>query len=74
MKKLRLDPEALRVESFAAEAVRTWDEGGTVHARQLRTPRFPCVTVNGGTTCDPAYTCPECAYTLDPCETTGPIA
>ena len=72
MKKLRLDAEELRVESFAAEAERALDERGTVHARQLRTPRFPCFTA-GGTTCEPAYTCPECAYTLDPCETTGPI-
>jgi hypothetical protein len=48
------------------------DERGTVHARQLRTPRFPCFTA-GGTTCEPACTCPECAYTLDPCETTGPV-
>jgi len=72
MRKLRLDPEALRVESFAAEADRHPDGVGTVHARQVRTPQLPCVTVNGGTTCEPGYTCPECAYTVDPCDT-GPV-
>ena len=71
MKKLRLRPEELRVESFptAPEKART----GTVLGNEL-----PTYWVSGcytgpeyGPTCEPVYTCPECASppeTMYPCD------
>jgi hypothetical protein len=61
MRKLRLCLEQLRVESFptAQETART----GTVRGNE-----FPTYWVAGcytgpdyGSTCEPVYTCPECA-------------
>jgi hypothetical protein len=54
MKKLRLDADALRVETFAATEGEGRD-GGTVHGH------VSGWTVNGKDTCWPNYTCPECA-------------
>jgi hypothetical protein len=67
MKKLRLQPEDLAVESFDTAGDRT-DPGGTVRAHQQSNRFTFCWTQpEHGYTCLPAYTCPECAYTLDPC-------
>ena len=52
--KLRLHPDALRVESFAATSA-TAAERGTVEAHASHW------TWNGKETCYPNYTCPECA-------------
>ncbi|HSU16773.1 hypothetical protein [Longimicrobium sp.] len=51
--KLRLHPDALRVESFAATS-NAAPERGTVHAHVT-------FTRAGNPTCYPIYTCPECA-------------
>lgn len=52
--KLRLHPDALRVESFPATSAAA-DARGTVEAHDSHW------TVNGKDTCYPNYTCPECA-------------
>ena len=71
MKKLRLVPEDLRVESFATAAPGTRGGEGTVRANQRMTYFQPgCWTAPGDATCDAVYTCPECASppeTFDPC-------
>ncbi|HEX6745906.1 MAG TPA: hypothetical protein VF092_01225 [Longimicrobium sp.] len=71
MRKLRLCPEALCVESFptARETMRT----GTVRGNELGTYWVSaCYTgPEYGPTCEPVYTCPECASppeTLNPCD------
>ena len=53
MTKLRLDADALRVESFPA-AADTLPGRGTVKAHEP-------FTAYGRDTCWPNYTCPECA-------------
>jgi hypothetical protein len=75
MKKLRLSPEDLCVESFptAQETART----GTVRGNELPTYWLPgCYTgPDYGSTCE-GYTCPECASppeTLDVCTPPDPI-
>lgn len=52
-RKLQLDADALRVESFpvTSESARG---AGTVHGHESW-------TLNGKFTCYPNYTCPECA-------------
>jgi len=61
MRKLRLRPEELRVESFptAQEKARA----GTVLGNENRTYwESACYTgPEYGPTCEPVYTCPECA-------------
>lgn len=67
MKKLRLDPDDLAVEAF--DTVGEGEDGsGTVRGHQ-ESNRFPvCGTLAPqATTCETGPTCPECAYTLDPC-------
>jgi len=59
MKKIRLDPEALAVESFDVADVPA--EVGTVHARQTSV-EDPC---SGGDYCVPSYEAP-CWWTGDP--------
>jgi hypothetical protein len=51
--KLRLDTDALRVESFSADSL-AGNARGTVHAHVT-------YTAYGNQTCRPYYTCPECA-------------
>ena len=70
MRKLRLRPEELRVESFPT--ARETTRAGTVHGNELPTYWVSdCYTgPEYGSTCGPVYTCPECASppeTLDPC-------
>lgn len=61
MKKLTLDVDALRVESFATEAAAR-GRGGTVHAHNhTRGNHFTC-----GGTCDAADTCD--------CQVTDPVS
>jgi hypothetical protein len=68
MRKLRLDPESLTVERFDTVPENT-DEKGTVRGNQQSNQFTFCWTQpEQGATCLPGYTCPECAYTLDPCE------
>jgi hypothetical protein len=71
MRKLRLYPEELRVESFptAAETGRA----GTVLGNEVPTYWLPgCYTGPDIDSCQPVYTCPECAsppetqYNCDP--------
>lgn len=72
MRKLRLRPEELRVESFptAQEKARA----GTVLGNEVFSYGFPgCYTgPDYGSTCEQVYTCPECAsppetqYQCDP--------
>lgn len=72
MRKLRLCPEELRVESFPT--AREMARGGTVRGHAFPTHWLPgCYTAPGyGSTCDQVYTCPECAsppetmYNCDP--------
>jgi hypothetical protein len=67
MKKLRLDPDDLAVETFDAVVERK-DDGGTIEAHQESNRFTFCATQpEQGSTCLTGYTCPECAYTLDPC-------
>jgi hypothetical protein len=67
MKKLRLHPDDLAVESFGTASEQA-DADGTVRAHQQSNQFTFCWTQpEHGATCLPAYTCPECAYTLDPC-------
>lgn len=67
MKKLRLDLEDLAVDTFDTAAERR-DDDGTVEAHQESNRFTFCWTQpEQGATCLPGYTCPECAYTLDPC-------
>jgi hypothetical protein len=63
MKKLRLHPDELRVESFSPSAVAHAAAPGTVRGNQRPTFFQPgCWTAPGEATCDAAvYTCPECA-------------
>jgi hypothetical protein len=69
MKKLRLNPDELAVETFDI-VMEQRDDDGTVQAHQV-SGRFPiCATLPDGSGCLTGYTCPECAYTLDPCEDT----
>jgi hypothetical protein len=78
MRKLRLRPEELRVESFptAREKART----GTVLGNEAPTYWLPgCYTSpDYGSTCEQVYTCPECAsppetqYQCGPPEETFP--
>jgi hypothetical protein len=67
MKKLRLDPDDLAVDAF--DTAREPAEGsGTVRGNQESNRFTFCWTQpEQGATCLPGYTCPECAYTLDPC-------
>ncbi|HET7228715.1 MAG TPA: hypothetical protein VFJ16_01800 [Longimicrobium sp.] len=51
MKKVKLSPDALRVESFPTAAIAR--ETGTVHARGITPPRYSC---DG--TCNESCTCP----------------
>ncbi len=65
MKKLRLDVETLAVQTF--DTVTKAGKGkGTVRGHDPSNQFTFCFTQQG-TTCEPAYTCPECAWTLDPC-------
>ena len=67
MKKLRLHPNDLAVESFDTASEQA-DASGTVRAHQQSNRFTFCFTQpEQGSTCVPGYTCPECAYTLDPC-------
>ena len=58
MKKLKLDLDALRVETFEAE--RTPEPRGTVHARYTSGPiacQDQCIT--GGGACGTGFACPS---------------
>ncbi len=76
MKKLRLHPEELRVESFPT--ARETSRAGTVLGNDARTYwESACYTGPVyGSTCEAVYTCPECAsppetmYQCDPPEET----
>jgi hypothetical protein len=68
MKKLRLDADALMVQTFDTVATSS-TEMGTVLGHG-NTNRFPFCFTQQGTTCEPGYTCPECAWSLDPCPET----
>lgn len=68
MKKLRLDADALVVQTFET-AAKSSTGMGTVHGHHHNSNHSLCFT-QGGTTCEPAYTCPECAWSLDPCPET----
>ncbi|MFL5381769.1 MAG: hypothetical protein ACJ8GN_04570 [Longimicrobiaceae bacterium] len=61
MRKLRLRPEELRVESFPT--AREKARAGTVLGNELPTYWVSdCYTgPEYGSTCEPVYTCPECA-------------
>jgi hypothetical protein len=61
MRKLRLCPEELRVESFTT--ARETARAGTVRGNEFPTYWLPgCYTgPDYGSTCEPVYTCPECA-------------
>lgn len=61
MRKLRLHPEELRVESFSTAQGKS--RTGTVLANEVPTYWVPgCYTgPDYGSTCEPVYTCPECA-------------
>ena len=61
MRKLRLCPEELCVESFPT--ARETARGGTVRGNEFPTYWVPgCYTgPDYGPTCEPVYTCPECA-------------
>ena len=64
MRKLRLDPDDLAVETFDTRVERA-EEDGTVHAHQESNRFTFCFTQpEQGATCLPGYTCPECAYTV----------
>jgi hypothetical protein len=67
MRKLRLDVESLTVQTFDTVA-KPGDGKGTVQGHVSNQFTF-CFTQQG-TTCEPAYTCPECAVSLDPCPET----
>ena len=62
MQKLQLKVEELEVESFAT-ARSGADAKGTVKSQELPTYWLPgCWTSpEYGSTCEPVYTCPECA-------------
>lgn len=74
MRKLKLDPDALAVQSFAVSTAR--DERGTVHGHVSPgcTPAGACETLftcydytcNGGS-CDGAPSCGHLAYTCTDC-------
>jgi hypothetical protein len=66
MKKLRLEVEALAVETFDTVADGRGGKG-TVRAHDPSNQFTFCFTQPEQGTCVPGYTCPECAYTLDPC-------
>ena len=68
MKKLRLDVDALLVQTFDT-AAKAGKGKGTVRGHDPSNHFTLCFTQQG-TTCEPAYTCPECAYTLGPCAET----
>ena len=62
MRKLRLCPEELHVESFPT--ARETARAGTVRGNELAPTYWlsGCYTGPGyGSTCDQVYTCPECA-------------
>lgn len=67
MKKLRLDLDDLAVEAF--DTVGEPEAGsGTVRGHQQSNRVALCWTLAPeASTCETGYTCPECAYTLDPC-------
>ena len=62
MKKLRLDPEALRVESFAT-VVKKASGRGTVRANDGEevVSTYCWTDPTADPTWQPEYTCPECA-------------
>jgi hypothetical protein len=64
MKKLRLDADALVVQTFHPVA-KAREGTGTVRGHDESNQFTFCFT-REGTTCEPAYTCPECAWTVDP--------
>jgi hypothetical protein len=64
MKKLRLNPDALLVQTFDP-AAKAQAGKGTVRGHDESNQFTFCFTRQGNT-CEPAYTCPECAYTVDP--------
>jgi hypothetical protein len=59
MDKLRLSLDQLRVESFTTAENARYGRG-TVRGRESTFFPRDCVTFQGST-CEPAYTCPECA-------------
>ncbi len=62
MRKLRLHPDELRVESFPTD-VREVNERGTIRANDSAAPLSTnCWTdPTADSTWQPAFTCPECA-------------
>ena len=68
MKKLRLDVEALWCRRSIPSPGR--GRGRVPSGATTRSNQFTFCFTQQGTTCEPAYTCPECAYTLDPCPET----
>jgi hypothetical protein len=68
MKKLRLEADALVVQTFDT-AAKSSTAMGTVRGHGVSN-RFPFCFTQEGATCEPGYTCPECAYSLDPCPET----
>jgi hypothetical protein len=62
MRKLRLRPEELRVESFPSD-VRKVNERGTVRANDSVDPisAYCWTDPTADSTWQPAFTCPECA-------------
>ncbi len=66
MKKLRLNPEDLAIETFDVNVERDGD-GGTIRAHQESNGGYLCATLPDGSGCLSGATCPECPYTQDPC-------
>jgi hypothetical protein len=68
MKKLRLDVDALVVQTF--DTVGKAAEGkGTVRGHDWSNQFTFCFTEQAST-CEPAYTCPECAWSVGECPDT----
>ena len=65
MRKLSLDLNEIRVESFATS--RTTDPAGTVHAHETEARPTPCISCRD--TCADTCGCPPFS---DACETTDP--
>jgi hypothetical protein len=68
MRKLRLDIESLTVQTFDTVSSATTGRG-TVRGHDWSNQFTFCFTEQAST-CEPAYTCPECAFTLAQCPET----